>query len=81
MGFGGSGYAGQTAWITMYHDLPAEFVALYNLNDIVDQNGKVYVRIQKGMYVLPQAGILEQQQLEQQLNKHGYHQSPLTLTL
>ena len=30
---------------------------------------------------LPQAGILAQQQLEQQLNEHGYHQSPLPLGL
>jgi hypothetical protein len=30
------------------------------------------------MYGLPQAGILAQQLLEQQLNKHGYQQSPLS---
>ena len=54
------------------NDLPPEFVALYNLNNIADQNGTVYMRIQKGMYGLPQAGILAQQLLEQRLNKHGY---------
>ena len=46
-------------------NLPPEFVALYNLNSIADQNGTVYMRIQKGMYGLPQAGILAQQLLEQ----------------
>ena len=30
------------------------------------------------MYSLSQAGILAQQQLELQLNEHGYQQSPLT---
>ncbi len=60
------------------NDLPPEFVALYNLNNIADQNGTVYMRIQKGMYGLPQAGILAQQLLEQRLNKHGYQQSPIT---
>jgi hypothetical protein len=30
------------------------------------------------MYSLPQAGILAQNLLEEQLNRHGYHQSPTT---
>ena len=42
-------------------DLPPAFVALYNLNNITDQNGTVYMSIQKGMYGLPQARILAQQ--------------------
>ena len=37
-------------------------------------NGHVYIEIQKGMYGLPQAGILAQELLEKQLNKHGYSQ-------
>ena len=59
-------------------DLPQEFVDMYNLIKIVEDNGNVYTKIQKGMCGLPQAGILAQQQLEQRLNVHGYHQSPLT---
>ena len=59
-------------------DLPPEFVALYNLINIADQNGMVYMRIQKGMYGLPQAGILAHQLLEQRLNEHGYRQSQIT---
>ena len=59
-------------------DLPSEFVALYKLNDIANQNGTVYMRIQKGMYGLPQAGILAQKLLEQRLNVQGYRQSPIT---
>ncbi len=59
-------------------DLPEDFVKLYNLTNIADGNGVVYVKIQKGMYGLPQAGILANKLLEQQLNKHGYRQSPTT---
>ena len=55
-----------------------EFVDMYDLTKIAEDDGNVYIRIQKGMYGLPEAGILTQQQLEQQLNRHGYHQSPLT---
>ena len=59
-------------------DHPEEFVTLYNLADKADANGFVYIKIQKGMYGLPQAGILAQELLETRLNKHGYCQSPLT---
>ena len=59
-------------------DLSQEFINVYNLTKRAENGGNVYFRIQKGMYGLPQAGILAQQQLEQQLNEHGYHQSPLT---
>ena len=40
-------------------------------------NGTIYVKIQKGMYGLLQAGILAQNLLGEQLNKHGYHQCPI----
>jgi hypothetical protein len=59
-------------------DLPEDFVKLYNLTNIADSNGVVYVKIQKGMYGLPQAGILANKLLEQRLNQHGYRQSPTT---
>jgi hypothetical protein len=38
-----------------------------------DQNGHVLVEINKGMYGLPQAGLIAQQQLNTLLAKHGYH--------
>ena len=53
-------------------DLPAEFVKAYNLTKLVDHNGNVYIKVQKGMYGLPQAGILAHRLLEQRLNEHGY---------
>jgi hypothetical protein len=37
--------------------LPQETIEKYDL-DALAQDGKVYIKIQKGMYGLPQAGIL-----------------------
>jgi hypothetical protein len=52
-------------------DLPEDFVTMYNLADKATPNGIVYIKIQKGMYGLPQAGILAQELLAQHLNMHG----------
>jgi hypothetical protein len=62
-------------------NLPEEFVTMYNLANKATSDGYVYIKIQKGMYGLLQAGILAQKLLEQHLNKHGYRQSPSTLGL
>ncbi len=62
-------------------DLPHDFVDMYYLTKIAEDNGNIYMKIQKGMYGLPQAGILAQQLLEQRLNEHGYQQSPITAGL
>ena len=56
-------------------DIPDKIIAEYNLQEKVTPDGYVYVEIQKGMYGLPQAGILAQQLLEQRLNAHGYSQN------
>ena len=61
-----------------FKDLPQEFDDMCNLAKIVENDSNVYIKIRKGMYGLPQAGILAQQQLEQQLNEQGYHQSTIT---
>ena len=42
-------------------DFPEDFFTLYNLVSKVDKNGFVYLEIRRGMYGLPQAGILAQQ--------------------
>eukprot|EP00804_Cyclotella_cryptica_P006269 CCRYP_010123-RA/>CCRYP_010123-RA protein AED:0.17 eAED:0.14 QI:0/0/0/1/1/1/4/0/941 len=57
-------------------DIPDAIIDLYHLRDIA-QDGYVFVRIQKGMYGLPQAGIIAQQLLEQRLQANGYHQSKI----
>jgi hypothetical protein len=56
-------------------DIPNEIIVEYNLCDKVSNDGHIYVEIQKGMYGLPQAGILAQELLEKQLNEHDYSQS------
>jgi hypothetical protein len=55
-----------------------ESIKLYKLNDKAMRDGFIYIKIQKRMYGLPQAGILAQELLEKRLNKHGYCQSSLT---
>jgi hypothetical protein len=42
------------------------------------KNGFVYMEIQKGMYGLPQAGILANKLLRKQLALHGYFKQPHT---
>ena len=47
--------------------------------DIIDEywltgiahNGKIYIKIRKGMYVIPQAGIIAHDTLKPHLDKHG----------
>jgi hypothetical protein len=62
-------------YLNKIDDIPEEIIVEYNLRDKVTSDGHVYVEIQKGMYGLPQAGILAQELLEKRLNKHGYSQS------
>ena len=57
--------------------IPQEFIEEYNLQDKI-HNGKIYVKINKGMYGLPQAGKLAHDQLKAHLHKYGY--SPCRLT-
>jgi hypothetical protein len=52
--------------------LPQETIKKYDLNKLA-QDGKVYIEIQKGMYCLPQAGILANELLQRNLAKDGYH--------
>ncbi len=44
--------------------IPEKIIVKYNLRDLVDADGWVYVEIRKGMYGLPQAGIIANQLLE-----------------
>jgi hypothetical protein len=51
--------------------LPQETIEKYDLNEMT-QDGKIYIDIQKGMYGLPQAGILANELLQRNLSKDGY---------
>jgi hypothetical protein len=57
--------------------LPQETIENYDLKELA-QDGKVYIEIQKGMYGLPQAGILTNELLQRNLAKDGYR--PTTQT-
>ena len=59
-------------------DMPEDIIAHYKLTDIATQEGYIYCEIQKGMYRLPQAGIIDQQLLYECLQKDGCHQSKNT---
>ena len=58
-------------------DLPEYFVKMYLLASKVDKNGFVKLKIRRGMYGIPQEGILVQQLLEKQLNAKGCSQDNL----
>ena len=57
---------------------PDDIIEEYNLRSMVDDRGFVHCEVKRGMYGLPQAGILAQQQLSKRLNKAGYFQSDTT---
>ena len=57
--------------------IPQEFIDLYNLTPKV-KNGYIYIEIQKGMYGLPQAGILANKLLKTRLADHDYYEVPHT---
>ena len=52
--------------------IPDEIIAEYNLLPLV-KNKFVYILIQKGMYGLPQAGKLANDELIKHLAPFGYH--------
>jgi hypothetical protein len=53
--------------------IPQEIIDEYQLLDIV-HNGFIYMEIRRGMYGLPQAGIIANQLLTERLAPHGYYQ-------
>jgi hypothetical protein len=57
--------------------IPHKIIEQYNLLPLVS-DGHVYIEVQKGMYGLPQAGILANQLLARRLAIHGYHQTKFT---
>jgi hypothetical protein len=57
--------------------IPDKIIAQYNLLPLIHRNC-VYMEIRKGIYGLPQAGILANQLLAKRLALHGYTQTPHT---
>eukprot|EP00804_Cyclotella_cryptica_P009972 CCRYP_015404-RA/>CCRYP_015404-RA protein AED:0.29 eAED:0.29 QI:0/0/0/1/1/1/2/0/498 len=58
-------------------NIPQEFIAKYDLTHHV-RDGWVYFQIVKGVYGLPQSGILANKLLETRLNAAGYYQLDAT---
>jgi hypothetical protein len=58
-------------------DIPEEIIIEYKLRELATPEGSVYIEITKGMYGLPQSGLLANEQLEERLNRQGYNQSKL----
>jgi hypothetical protein len=53
--------------------IPEKIIRQFSLKDLVNEKCWVYVKIQMGMYGLPQAGILANKLLKQQLNAKEYY--------
>ena len=58
-------------------DIPDEVIEHYNLRELATADGYVYCKVSKGMYGLPQAGIIAQELLATRLGEHGYYQSKI----
>ena len=58
-------------------DIPEEIIAEYNLRELVTKDILIYIQANKGMYGLPQSGLLANELLEKRLNMRGYRQSKL----
>ena len=53
-------------------DIPKDIINKYKIRDIADKNGSVYIEANRGMYGLPQAGLLANKLMEKRINKRGY---------
>ncbi len=58
-------------------NIPDEIIIEYMLHEKSTSNGSIYIMATKGMYGLPQAGLIANKLLELRLNKHRYRQSKL----
>ena len=54
-------------------EIPEDVAEHYNLAKKLNIDGYVYIEIRRGMYGLPQLGLLAQQLLEKRLNAEGYN--------
>ncbi|KAL7525681.1 hypothetical protein ACHAXR_001112 [Thalassiosira sp. AJA248-18] len=58
-------------------DISQEIIDEYKLQEIVSSDGSIFIMAIRGMYGLPQAGLLATELLQKRLNKNGYRQSKL----
>ena len=50
-----------------------EIIDAYNLTSLIDDQGWIYMRIEKGMYGLKHAGIISNQEFVKHMAPFGYH--------
>ncbi len=53
-------------------NIPDEVIKEYKLREKATKNSSIYIKAKRGMYGLPQSGLLTNKLLKKQLNKHGY---------
>jgi hypothetical protein len=58
-------------------NIPDKIIHEYKLRDKTTPSGSIYIVTNRGMYGLPQSGLIANELLEKRLNEHGYQQSKL----
>ena len=58
-------------------DIPQEIIDEYKLHNKATLDRSIHIEANKGLYGLPQAGLLVNELLEKRLNENGYRQSKL----
>ena len=61
-------------WLKLAYILE-EMIVEYSLREKVSPDGTIYIKIYKGMYDLPQLGLIAQQLLEMRLENYGFDQA------
>jgi hypothetical protein len=57
---------------------PQDIINEYGLRDKADADGNIFCEVQRGVYGLPQTGIIAQNLLTKRLHKAEYQQSKIT---
>ena len=53
--------------------IPQDIIDTYDIKALVDDQGWIYMRIEKGVYGLKQAGVIVNQELVKHMAPFGYH--------
>ena len=58
-------------------DIPKDIIDEYGLNKKATADSSIYVEANKGIYGLPQAGLIANELIKRRLNKYGHYQRKL----
>ena len=67
--------------LILYSYIPTAIRDLYNLDEIVIEDGYLYIKIKKGVYGLKQVALLAFNNMIPNLLKHGYSLVPNTTSI